>query len=107
MSAYIKEITDASFSHLVERSEQLVLLDFWASWCIPCKAIASLIDELAALYQGRVLVGKIDTEANPELCKRFQIMSIPTLILLKDGKELKRPTERTKTRLAAALDSYL
>jgi thioredoxin 1 len=107
MSAYIKEITDASFSDLVERSEQLVLLDFWASWCVPCKAIAPLIDELAAAYEGRVLVGKVDTEANPELSKRFQIRSIPTLILMKDGKELKRLAERTKTRLAAALDSYL
>jgi thioredoxin 1 len=107
MNAYIKEINDASFSDLVERSEQLVLLDFWASWCVPCKQLAPLIDELAAMYEGCVLVGKVDTEANPELCKRFQIVSIPTLILMKDGKELKRLAERTKTRLAAVLDSHL
>ena len=107
MNDHIEQITEASFGEMVEGAKTLVLLDFWASWCGPCKQIAPHIDELASEYAGRVLVGKIDTEANRALAKRFAVASIPTLILMKDGQEIARLAGRTKTRLAAALDAYL
>jgi thioredoxin 1 len=64
----------------------VVLVDFWAEWCAPCKLIAPTIDELAKAYQGRAVIAKVDVDSNPELSKRFGIRSIPNLKILKDGK---------------------
>ncbi|HJZ06175.1 thioredoxin [Candidatus Amesbacteria bacterium RIFCSPHIGHO2_01_FULL_48_32] len=67
-----------------------VLVDFWAEWCGPCKMAAPIIEELATQYQGRVLVAKVDVDAHPDLASRFNTMSIPTVILFKDGAEVAR-----------------
>ena len=82
-------LTDASFGELVAKNH-LALIDFWASWCGPCKALAPTIEELAKDYAGRVLVGKLDVDENPETAERFQVVSIPTVLVIKDGHEIDR-----------------
>ena len=67
-----------------------MLVDFWAAWCGPCKMLAPTIEKLAEHYDGKVVVGKVDVDDEPELAQRFGVMSIPTLVVLKDGKEVAR-----------------
>lgn len=67
-------------------SKGVVLVDFWATWCGPCKMLASTIEELAKDYEGRVVVGKVDVDENEELARRFGIYSIPTVLIFKDGE---------------------
>jgi thioredoxin 1 len=80
------EITDANFEQEVIKSDLPVLIDFWAVWCGPCKAIAPIVTELAAEYDGKLKVGKIDIDNNQEVSVKYGIRSIPTLLLFKDGK---------------------
>lgn len=79
-------VTDATFAAEVEQAEGLVLVDFWATWCGPCLAIAPVIEKLAEDYRGRVKVLKLDTDQNQATAMRFNIRSIPTMLLFKDGK---------------------
>jgi len=67
-----------------------VLLDLWAAWCGPCRMIAPVIEQIAAEFSGRALVGKLDVDANPRTASRFSVQSIPTLLILKDGREVDR-----------------
>jgi thioredoxin 2 len=83
-------VTDANFAGLVERSPLLVLLDMWAPWCGPCVMLAPVIEELAAEMAGRVRVAKLNVDENPATAARFGVQSIPTLLLLKGGRELDR-----------------
>jgi thioredoxin 1 len=78
-------VTAANFQKEVLESPLPVLLDFWAGWCNPCRMIAPSIEQLAAAYDGRVRVGKVDVDAEAELAGRFNIISIPTLIVFKGG----------------------
>jgi thioredoxin 1 len=78
-------LSDSTFDAEVTRSTGLTLVDFWAEWCGPCRAIAPVVEQFAADYAGRVRVGKLDTDANPELTARFRVRSIPALLLFKDG----------------------
>ncbi|MCI0489930.1 MAG: thioredoxin [Blastocatellia bacterium] len=83
-------ITDANFADEVERFELPVLLDMWAVWCGPCRMIAPVIEELATELAGRVRVGKLNIDENPATPARFGVRSIPTLLILKDGREVDR-----------------
>ncbi len=83
-------ITDENFNESVEKSGLPVLLDFWATWCPPCKLIAPTIDALAKDLAGRAIIGKLDVDKNPLVASRFRVQSIPTLIIFKDGREAER-----------------
>ena len=80
------KITKANFESEVVKSEIPVLLDFWATWCGPCRMIAPILAEIAREYDGRIKVGKVNVDEESELASTFRIMSIPTLMLIKDGK---------------------
>jgi thioredoxin 1 len=82
-------LDDAHFNETIQE-HPLMLIDCWAAWCGPCRIIAPVVDELARDYAGRVTVGKLNVDENPETSTRFCIMSIPTLLIIKDGKELDR-----------------
>jgi thioredoxin 1 len=85
-----KTLTDASFDEEVNGSDVPVLVDFWAEWCGPCKQIAPVLDEIASEQDGKLVIGKLNVDENPAAAQRFGVMSIPTLILFKDGEAVKR-----------------
>jgi thioredoxin 1 len=81
-----KAVTDADFAAEVEQQKGLTVVDFWATWCGPCRMIAPILEQLATEYAGKVTVAKIDVDANPRAPARFGVRSIPTLLFFKDGK---------------------
>lgn len=84
-SEHVKEFTDGNWNEEVLASTEPVLVDFWAPWCGPCKAIASDVEKAAEQYRGRVKVGKVNLDENRELPTKYQIRSIPTLMVFKNG----------------------
>lgn len=87
-SEYVKEFTDANFQTEVLGANEPVLVDFWAEWCMPCRALAPVIDKLARDYAGRVKVGKLDTDSNRDAAMQYGITAIPTVILFKNGQPI-------------------
>ena len=83
-------VTDATFDAEVINSSTPVIVDFWAPWCGPCKMIAPVLEEVAKEKDGSVKVAKLDVDENPQTAQRFGVMSIPTLIVIKDGREVNR-----------------
>ena len=101
-------VTEQTFEEQVEKSVIPVLVDFWADWCMPCKIVAPIVDELAEEYDGRVAFTKIDVDSEPNIAMKFGIRSIPTLLVFKDGSPVDQvvgavPKAVLKKRLESAL----
>ncbi len=83
-------VTKDNFEDEVANSDVPVLLDFWADWCMPCKMVAPVLEELAGEYEGKIKIGKVDVDSQQELASKYNIVSIPTLLLMKDGEVVKQ-----------------
>ncbi|HEX8717045.1 MAG TPA: thioredoxin [Gemmatimonadaceae bacterium] len=79
-------VTDSDFAQEIEKHEGLAVVDFWATWCGPCRMVAPILDQLAAEYNGKLKVTKLDVDANPSTAMRFNVRSIPTILFFKNGK---------------------
>src|SRR5580698_1175871 len=104
----IVEVTDANFDADVLKSEKPVLVDFWAAWCGPCRAIAPIVEELAGEYQGKVTIGKMDVDRNGATPMRYKVTGIPTLLVFKGGQVVEQLVGyRSKDDIQKALDRHL
>src|SRR5579863_4006641 len=108
MSNAISAISDNTFETEVIESATPVLVDFWAQWCGPCKAIAPILDEIAQKYHGKVKVAKLDVDNNPATPPKFGVRGIPTLILFKDGQvKATQVGLLSKTELSSFIDDHI
>ena len=104
----VKEFTVDNFETEVLQSDKPVLVDFWAEWCPPCRALSPTIDKLADQYVGRVVIGKVDTDSNQDLAARYGIANIPTILLFKGGKVVEQKVGALpKSELTKMLDAHL
>ena len=102
-----KHLKTAEFDEAV-KAAPVAMVDFWAEWCGPCKMLSPAIEELAAQYEGRALVAKVNVDEEPDLARRFGIMSIPTVIFLKNGQEVDRKVGLMPGAMfSAVLEQYL
>ena len=107
MSDQLRELTDSNLEDQLLGNDRPVLVDFWAPWCGPCKAIAPTLEELGASYSGRATIGKLNVDENPTTASRFRVQAIPTLILFKDGEEKERLIgAQSKASISELLDRY-
>ena len=102
------EVDDERFEQLVLKSAKPVLVDFWATWCRPCAMISPILDELAEEYHGRLTIARMDVDQNGKTAARYQVMSIPTLLLFKNGKPIANMVGfKPKAELKRSLDTAL
>ena len=101
-------ITDSTFEQEVLNAKEPVLIDFWAEWCGPCRTVGPIVEELAADYKGRVKVGKLNVDENPETLSRYNIRSIPTLMLFRDGELIETTVgAQSKAQLTSAIEQHI
>jgi thioredoxin 1 len=101
-------VTDASFADDVLNSDKPVLVDFWATWCGPCRMVAPVLEEIAGEHADKITVAKLDVDANPTVARDYQVLSIPTLILFKGGEAVKQIVgAKPKAALLNDLSDYL
>jgi thioredoxin 1 len=104
----ITTLTDATFDETIGAATEVVVVDFWAEWCGPCKMIAPILAEIAGEHAGKVSIAKLNVDENPDVARRYDVMSIPTLIVFKDGAPQKRLVgAKGKGQLLAELGEFL
>ena len=102
------QLTDSNFKELVLDSDKVAIVDFWAEWCGPCKAIGPMIEELSKEYEGKAIVGKVDVDSNPETAMKYGIRNIPTILFIKNGQVVdKKVCSVPKSNLVATLTKHL
>ena len=102
------QITDASFEEVVLKSDKPVLVDFWATWCGPCRMLGPVIEEIANEYEGRVVVGKVDVDSNQDYAAKYGVRNIPTVLVFQNGEVVGRQVGvAPKNTYTEALDSLL
>ena len=108
MAANIAELTDDTFDEEITAASEPLLVDFWAEWCGPCKMISPILEEIAAEHAGRIKIAKLNVDHNMAVARRFEVMSIPTLILFKDGApQLRLVGAKGKGQLVQELQAFL
>lgn len=108
MAEGVREVTSATWDQEILQSKGLVMIDFWAVWCGPCRIIAPTVEELAKEYTGKLKVMKLNTDENPDIASNYKIMGIPTLMFFKDGQKIDQVVGAVpKPQLKAKLDSLL
>jgi thioredoxin 1 len=104
----ISTLTDSTFDEEIKGADAPVLVDFWAEWCGPCKMIAPVLEEIATEHDGKIRIAKLNVDENLEISRRFEVMSIPTLILFKDGEpQLRLIGAKGKGQLLQELQAFL
>jgi thioredoxin 1 len=99
-------VTDTDFDAQVEKAQGVTVVDFWATWCAPCRMIAPLLEQLASQYEGKVRVTKLDVDANVKTASRFNVRSIPTILFFKDGKLVDQVVGADKGKLEQKFREY-
>jgi thioredoxin 1 len=108
MAEGISTLTDATFDEEIGASAEVVVVDFWAEWCGPCKMITPILEEIAVEQVGKVRIAKLNVDDNPDAARRFEVMSIPTLIVFRDGLPVKRMIgAKGKGQLLQELDEFI
>ncbi len=108
MNSNVKVVTTANFEAEVLRSETPVIIDFWAGWCMPCKMIAPIIDQLADQHAGKIKVAKVNVDESPEIAARYGIMSIPSVFVFKGGQKVDQMVgARPKVQFDEMISKYL
>jgi thioredoxin 1 len=102
------EITELNFNELVTKSDKLVVLDFWAEWCGPCRAISPVIEELAKEYEGKAIIGKVNVDLNVAITEKYAIRNVPTIIFIKNGEILDKTVGTVpKSKLVSQIEALL
>jgi thioredoxin 1 len=101
-------VTDSTFDEVVLKSANTVLVDFWATWCRPCQMVAPILEELTGEYTGKLTIAKLDVDQNQQTAQKYHVMSIPTMIVFKNGQPVKnivgfKPKDKLKEELDAAM----
>jgi thioredoxin 1 len=108
MSENVSTLSTATFDEEIAGAGEPILVDFWAEWCGPCKMIAPVLDEIADEHAGKIKIAKLNVDDNPDIARRFDVMSIPTMIVFKDGQPDKRMVgAKGKGQLLQELSAYL
>ena len=106
--AHIIEVTEATFDETIKGSDVPVVVDFWAEWCGPCKMIAPALEEIASEQSGRIRIAKLNVDDNPDTARRYDVMSIPTLLVFNDGEVKKRLVgAKGKAQLLEELSEFI
>lgn len=102
------QLTDGNFKETVLDSDKVAIVDFWAEWCGPCKAIGPMIEEISSEYEGKAVVGKVDVDNNPETAMKYGIRNIPTILFIKNGQVVDKQVGAVpKANLVAMLQKHL